>query len=494
MMSDIDISCIIPIYNYSIYIPYCINSIFNQNLDIEIILVNNSENNINKLMVLYEDKFDNISIIHNEFNDYVDLNSIIKQTRGKYVIFIDSNDFIEESMFKKMFQICEENNLDFAMCKLHSMDDLTYEFDNDLHDLSLSIFDGFKKEIFAGLDVLDFITEIYSKPFNKLFRRSFLLDENISYPNFLFGDEVFFYDALLNAKKIAIVEEELYIRRFNNRFTKNIVYTDFSDIINAFLLIREKFIEVNVWKSCKSKIYNHFIKLILYYFNITPIVNKEIFFNTFKKNLQTVLMDDNIVPTLNSNNILTIKRFMNSSNYDEFLKQHNKIFSVVIPCFNVEDYVGVAIESVVNQTLDFENYVEIILVDDGSSDGTINVCKEFVDKYPNNIKLIHQQNEGIVSARNLSLKYASGKYVNFLDANITLKEDILSNAYNFFEQHYNEISYLGHPIFFFGNNYFEFNEEYSKIFSVVIPCFNVEDYVEDAVESVVNQTLDFESY
>ena len=493
-MSDIDISCIIPIYNYSIYIPYCINSIFNQNLDIEIILVNNSENNINKLMVLYEDKFDNISIIHNEFNDYVDLNSIIKQTRGKYVIFIDSNDFIEESMFKKMFQICEENNLDFAMCKLHSMDDLTYEFDNDLHDLSLSIFDGFKKEIFAGLDVLDFITEIYSKPFNKLFRRSFLLDENISYPNFLFGDEVFFYDALLNAKKIAIVEEELYIRRFNNRFTKNIVYTDFSDIINAFLLIREKFIEVNVWKSCKSKIYNHFIKLILYYFNITPIVNKEIFFNTFKKNLQTVLMDDNIVPTLNSNNILTIKRFMNSSNYDEFLKQHNKIFSVVIPCFNVEDYVGVAIESVVNQTLDFENYVEIILVDDGSSDGTINVCKEFVDKYPNNIKLIHQQNEGIVSARNLSLKYASGKYVNFLDANITLKEDILSNAYNFFEQHYNEISYLGHPIFFFGNNYFEFNEEYSKIFSVVIPCFNVEDYVEDAVESVVNQTLDFESY
>ena len=495
-MQNINVSVIIPIYNYSIYIPNCLNSIFNQDLDnIEIILLNNSENNINKVIELYDNKYENIKIINNKpFTNGIDMDSVIKKAQGKYIICIDSNDYIEHDFLKKMFRLCENNNLDFAMCKMRSMDDLTYDFDSELYDLSLSSLDNFQKDIFSGVDVLNIITEIYSKPFNKLFNRSFLLNNNISYPNSLFGDEVFFYSTLLNAKKISILNEELYIRRFNNRFTKNLTPNDYSDIIHTFLLIREKLIETNVWKLCKSKVYNHFITLILHYFSITPPKNKENFFNIFKKKLQNGLIEDDILSKLNANNILKVKQIINSNSYADFLKEEVKIFSVIIHCFNVEDYLSEVINSVINQTLDFESFIEIILIDDGSSDKTIDICKNFLKKYPNNIRLLYQNNEGPISARNLGLKYVSGKYVNFLDANDTLKEDTLSKAYNFFEQHYNEISFLEFPIFFFGDNYFEFNQEYSKIFSVVIPCFNVEDYLSEAIESVINQTLDFESF
>ena len=493
-MSNINISVIIPIYDYSVYVPKCLNSISNQDLEnIEIILVNNSENKIKELMALYINEFDNIDFIESKDN-LLDFNSAINQAKGKYVIFIDSNDYIEKNMLKKLFQVSENYNLDISMCKLRAIDDFTHDFDCDLHDLSLSIFENIKKDVFSGADVLNFITEIYSKPYNKLFKRSFLIKNNILYPNFVFGDETFFYDAFLKANKISIVNENLYTCRFNNRFTIDFFCDDYSEIINAFLLIRDKFINAKMWELYKSKVYNHFIKLILYYFNITSNENKENFYNIFKKNLQNILVDDNILSKLNSNSILEIKHIINSKNHDEYLTKYTKIFSVVIPCFNVEDYIVEAVDSVINQTLDFERFIEIILVDDGSSDGTVDICREFVEKYPNNIRLLHQENGGQVSARNLGLKYVSGKYVNFLDADDSLNPDNLSKAYNFFEQHFNEISYLDYPIFFFGNNYLEFNETYTKIFSVVIPCFNVEDYIVEAVDSVINQTLDFERF
>ena len=493
---SVNISVIIPIYDYSIYVPTCLDSIFNQKLNnIEIILLNYSKNNINQLIHLYLNKSDNIKIIQNSFENFnSSFDQAINEAKGKYVAFFDSNDFLDSSMLEKLFNLSESNNLDIAMCKLSSIDDFTQEFDDDLHDLSLSILNNYEDKIFSGKDVLKVIPQIYSKPYNKLFNRSFLINNNISYPNFLFGDEIFFYDSLLNANKISIVDESLYVRRFNNRFTRNIIVEDYSNIISAFLSIRNNLIKSNLWNFCKKNVYNHFIKLILYYFDNTSDKYKEKFFNIFKNDLQNIIYEDNILSKLNSNVYLKIKYILNSNNYDYFLKQDDVIFSVVIPCFNVEDYLGEAIDSVINQTLDFESYIEIILVDEGSCDGTVDVCKDYVNRYPNNIRLLHQENQGQAAARNLGLNYVSGKYVNYLDVENNLDKDLFSKAYNYFESHSNELSYFDYPLYFFNNDYLEFNEDYEKIFSVVIPCFNVEDYLGEAIDSVINQTLDFESY
>jgi len=124
-------------------------------------------------------------------------------------------------------------------------------------------------------------------------------------------------------------------------------------------------------------------------------------------------------------------------------------FSIVMACYNVENYIDEAVSSLINQTLDFQNNIEIILVDDGSTDNTAEICKKYVESYPNNINYLFKENGGQASARNFGLKYARGKYVNFLDADDKFMKCTLENVFNFFEQHYSEIDLVSVPMYFF---------------------------------------------
>ena len=86
--------------------------------------------------------------------------------------------------------------------------------------------------------------------------------------------------------------------------------------------------------------------------------------------------------------------------------------SVIVPVYNVEKYIRKCLDSLVNQTL--EN-IEIIIVDDGSTDTSKDIIKEYMDKYKN-IKYYQKENGGLGDARNYGLQYATGKYIAFLDS------------------------------------------------------------------------------
>lgn len=86
--------------------------------------------------------------------------------------------------------------------------------------------------------------------------------------------------------------------------------------------------------------------------------------------------------------------------------------SVIIPVYNVELYLQKCLQSVVEQSVQFD---EVILVNDGSTDNSKNICKLYADKYEN-IILINQNNQGLSSARNSGLKIAKGDYIIFLDS------------------------------------------------------------------------------
>lgn len=88
------------------------------------------------------------------------------------------------------------------------------------------------------------------------------------------------------------------------------------------------------------------------------------------------------------------------------------LISVIIPMYNVEEYLTQCVDSILRQT--YSNY-EIILVDDGSTDNTYLIAKELSNKYPI-ITLLHKENGGQASARNVGLKYATGDYISFIDA------------------------------------------------------------------------------
>lgn len=90
----------------------------------------------------------------------------------------------------------------------------------------------------------------------------------------------------------------------------------------------------------------------------------------------------------------------------------DKLISVVVPIYNVENYLKRCIDSIVNQT--YEN-LEIILVDDGSTDGSSAICDAYAKK-ENRIKVVHQKNAGLSAARNNGFKMAKGEYIGFIDA------------------------------------------------------------------------------
>ena len=87
------------------------------------------------------------------------------------------------------------------------------------------------------------------------------------------------------------------------------------------------------------------------------------------------------------------------------------LISVIVPIYNVAPYLHECIDSIINQT--YKN-LEIILVDDGSSDGSEKICDEYA-KNDNRIIVIHQQNKGLVCARKAGLKIATGEYIAYVD-------------------------------------------------------------------------------
>ena len=98
-------------------------------------------------------------------------------------------------------------------------------------------------------------------------------------------------------------------------------------------------------------------------------------------------------------------------------------FSIIIPVYNVKDYLEKCIESVLAQELED---AEIILVDDGSTDGESGrICDRFCERYPDLIHVIHQENGGLGAARNTGIDHASGQYLLFLDSDDYLLPGLL---------------------------------------------------------------------
>ena len=93
-------------------------------------------------------------------------------------------------------------------------------------------------------------------------------------------------------------------------------------------------------------------------------------------------------------------------------KENSALVSIVIPAYNTEQYIHRAIESSIRQT--YKN-IEIIIIDDGSTDGTLNVAQSY-ESQDSRVRVIHQENKGVSSARNHGIREAKGEYIMFLDS------------------------------------------------------------------------------
>lgn len=98
-------------------------------------------------------------------------------------------------------------------------------------------------------------------------------------------------------------------------------------------------------------------------------------------------------------------------------------YTVVSAVYNSEKYLDDYFESIVNQTLNFKKYIQLILVDDGSTDASADIIKKWQKKYPNNIHYYYKENGGQASARNIGLKHVKTEWVTFIDSDDFLDLD-----------------------------------------------------------------------
>lgn len=110
--------------------------------------------------------------------------------------------------------------------------------------------------------------------------------------------------------------------------------------------------------------------------------------------------------------------------------------SIVIPIYNVQEYLEDCIESVINQTY---NNIEIILVDDGSTDHCPQMCDEYATK-DNRIQVIHKKNGGLSDARNAGIKAATGEYITFIDSDDFVDEHFVEYLFKLIMSQNSDIS------------------------------------------------------
>ena len=119
--------------------------------------------------------------------------------------------------------------------------------------------------------------------------------------------------------------------------------------------------------------------------------------------------------------------------------ENEELISIVIPIFNVSKYLEKCIDSIINQT--YKN-LEIILIDDGSTDNSGEICDKYSQK-DNRIKVVHQKNQGVSAARNEGLKRATGNYIGFVDPDDFIESNMYEVIINDIKENQCDIGICG---------------------------------------------------
>ena len=214
---NVKISVVMPIYNAYDYLRPAIDSVLNQTLtDIELICVDDGSTD-NSLSILKEyQQFDErVRIItENNAGPSRARNKGLSRARGKYVIFLDADDFFDYGLLEKLYNLAEEENLDIAICKFDIYNSRKAKFEDNIRSDHGEIFDESRvvsKNTYP--DVILSCTTGYV--WNKLFRKAFLTEKELTFDNDLrvFEDTHFVVTALSLADRIGKFEEKLIHHR-----------------------------------------------------------------------------------------------------------------------------------------------------------------------------------------------------------------------------------------------------------------------------------------
>ena len=243
-----EISVIVPVYNVQKYLRKCLNSLVKQTFkDIEIIAVNDgSTDDSEEILKEYAEKYDNFSYYNKENGGLSDARNFgLKHANGRYVAFVDSDDYVDRTMYEKMYNKALENNYDYVEC------DFYWVYPNK-NRLDRGIRHKNKNEMLLYGRVV---------AWNKLIKRDVITE---LFPKGLYFEDIeFFYKLIPNINDFAFVDEPLvyYVQRENSQSKEQSYKT--AQIFNIFDNVFDYYRKHKIYDKYRRELEYSYVRILL---------------------------------------------------------------------------------------------------------------------------------------------------------------------------------------------------------------------------------------
>ena len=428
------VSVIVPAYNAERYLDRCIESLVKQtHRNLEIIIVDDGSTDSTAVMCdRWAETDSRIQVIHKENGGVSSArNAGMRVAKGKYIGFVDSDDYVDVEMFGNMAEVLEcYPKCDVVKCGVEV--EYTYDVSQaELKSTQAYFQDSVKGEVRPGYDVVQG-TDVCA--YDKLYRADFLRTNGIKFPDGINNeDEAFFFEVYCRIRNCYYVPQRYYhyLRNPEGIMAKQASAADdgkLPDAVKVYEFIAELLIRENR-RDLLGVLYRHMVGCVQRFID-SPIEYR------ISRAVSRILWKSNAfyyADLICGNDRQWVQRrvyeLMNSWQPDDnevapipedwFPKfavsksclSESPLVSFIVPVYNAEKYIAVALETLRRQTLsDFE----VICIDDGSIDDSGKILDLYA-KFDPRIKVWHIENSGVSHARNLGLENARGRYVMFFD-------------------------------------------------------------------------------
>ena len=317
-----EISVIIPVYNVEKYLPQCLDSVCNQSFrDIEIICVNDgSSDKSSDILNDYAEKDDRFKII-NQSNQGLAAarNTGLTYAKGRYIYFIDSDDYIELDTLEKLYNNAISNNSDVVLFKFKTVDDfknihkrgIEFKIDSIFGDIDYNNF------TFTYRDVKRHVMNSAFSACLKLYKKEFIDTIDFTFPEGLnFEDVPVHVKVMIEANRLSFVPESLYNYRSNPDSILNSNTNGF-DIFKVIDLVEEYLIENNYYDELENEFIFFKIAQILVYMKSEK---SDDYFNKAKEEFDKINIKDE--KTLKKYTIDRYNHVLSCKNYREYVRKN----------------------------------------------------------------------------------------------------------------------------------------------------------------------------
>ena len=433
---SVKVSVLTPVYNVEDYLRQCLDSLVAQTLtegEIEFIVVNDgSTDGSLEIIKEYASKDPRFVVIDKENGGYgTAMNAGLKKAQGEYVGILESDDFAEPQMFETLYKAASENNCDLVKCNYYEHNSAlgSFEKENFSEELCGQVFNPADP---AWTKVIYTIPAIWTG----LYRRSHLQEYGISFletPGASFQDTGFVFKNWAAASRVFCIHDYLLHYRVNRAgssvkgdskvYNVCVEWDSIMEFLDSHPGIKEQVIDFFQAQRLATYVWN--------YGRISRQYRREFLDRVaadYKKAQAAGELNPERYATRRWERLMLLLEDPDALYEQDCqawqLASPPKV-SVIVPVYNAEAYVGELIDSLKKQTL---RKIEVILVDDGSTDDSLSLMKKLC-KGDSRFRIFHKKNGGVGSARNTGLFYARGTYIIFADADDVIPDDAYENLY-----------------------------------------------------------------